>query len=585
MSNSMFNTLKQKISNNCYAANVAIISLVIIGGGLAWHTLAQASISGFTIVPTVLGTDDVVGAVDADYTISYDTDSTGTVSIIGLDFPAGYSIATVLGGSGNIESCNGTPNKICFNGVDATVTTFTSGSLAITLNLGASFDYSTLAGPDTVSFKIINTITNPTLAGVKAASGFTIDDNASGNDPVSPSGDVTIIPGPAYTLDFTTLPSMTVPPPAGDVTSGVQWDVQPIVTAHDLYGNVATGYSGDVMLSLGSGDGIFVPATSFSFCSGPANTYVTAAVNGVVDFTPASANYIATVDHEQFTLLATHLCGSGGDDIGAPGESALFTADVVADSFAWTQDPAGCTSGTACMTQGVIEARDIATVKFIDYTTIDLDFAEEVTLGTNGAGTLVGEVLQSAWVSGVLTTIGLGYTLAEPAVAEEVFFFVETPQITQQLTGGVMVAVAPVTPPTPSNPSGAGVYNPNPDEIPGQGIAITPTTPLGGTSSSFGSGASPDGGCVSYLTAYMRFGDRGDQVVRLQTFLAREGSYLEGFITGFFGTFTEKAVNIFQTKYAADILAPQNLPGPTGFAKDYTTSTINKLICSGEVKI
>lgn len=596
----MFNTLKQKISNGCYAANVAIIALVIIGGGLAWHTLAQASILGFTIAPTVLGTDDVV-AFQADYDVAYTTDSTGTVSEITVTFPDDYTFETSLAHdpSGLIQSDDAVGGNISINGVAQQVTSVTPTGQTLVILLTTPFDYNSTPGAsDTISFRILSQVVNTTVARDVAGAEYSIDDDAVGNDPLDASATVTIIPGPAFTLDFTTLPSMSRAPAAGDVQSATQWDVQPVVTAHDRYGNVATSYDGDkVALGLASGDGVFTIATAFDFCSAPAGTFIAQAVAGVIDFNNAMASYIATVDHEQFTLSAAHTCGSNGGSIGSDGVSTAITADVVTSEFVWTVEPANCTSGLACSTQGSITAQDTAVDGLTTYTATDLDFAEEVTLGTDGAGTFLGDTLQGAWVNGILATVGLGYTLVDPAVPEEVFFFVEAPRIAQYFTTGTTVAVAPVTPPpppptptpAPSNPSGAGVYNPNPDEIPEQGIAVAPTIPttIGGItpSPSSGSGVSSDGGCVPYLTTYMRFGDRSDQVARLQTFLFRQGSYVEGFITGYFGKLTERAVNALQIRYGADILIPQNLLGPTGYAKDYTISAINKLLCSGAVTL
>lgn len=607
----MFNTLKKKISNGCYATNVAITLIVVIAGVLMWHKMTQASIDSFTFVPAVSGTDNVVGT-EGKYTIAYTAIDNTYLNQIYLKLPSIFTVAgpPIHNPAAMIRSGNDTPGNISINGLDFEVGGVDYTGDTITVTLVTPYDPTSYSIQSDVEFTILLGITNTTTPGTVSPSGFTpvggvedpwtglntltIDDDMSDSSPRTLDNSFDIIPGPAFTLDFTTLPSMSPAPAAGDVQSATQWDVQPVVTAHDRYGNVATSYDGDkVALGLASGDGVFTIATAFDFCSAPAGTFIAQAVAGVIDFNNAMASYIATVDHEQFTLSAAHTCGSNGGSIGSDGVSTAITADVVASEFVWTVEPANCTSGLACSTQGSITAQDTAVDGLTTYTATDLDFAEEVTLGTDGAGTFLGDTLQSAWVNGILATVGLGYTLVDPAVPEEVFFFVEAPRIAQYFTTGTTVAVAPVTPPPPppppSNPSGAGVYNPNPDEIPEQGIAVAPTIPttIGGITPapSSGSGVSSDGGCVPYLTTYMRFGDRGDQVARLQTFLFRQGSYVEGFITGYFGKLTERAVNAFQIRYGADILVPQNLLGPTGYAKDYTISAINKLLCSGAVTL
>ncbi len=91
--------------------------------------------------------------------------------------------------------------------------------------------------------------------------------------------------------------------------------------------------------------------------------------------------------------------------------------------------------------------------------------------------------------------------------------------------------------------------------------------------------------CAPYLTRYLRYGDLGTEVIKLQNFLAREGSYPEKLVTGYFGQLTERAVKIFQTKYASDILAPQGLASPTGIERDFTQAKINALVCGGAVSM
>lgn len=69
----------------------------------------------------------------------------------------------------------------------------------------------------------------------------------------------------------------------------------------------------------------------------------------------------------------------------------------------------------------------------------------------------------------------------------------------------------------------------------------------------------------SPINAQVEYGSRGDNVVRLQTFLAANTSvYPEGLITGFYGALTEKAVRAFQELYN---IAAVGRVGPITLAK------------------
>ena len=61
------------------------------------------------------------------------------------------------------------------------------------------------------------------------------------------SGSFTVGPSSATQLAFTTQPA--------GVTAGAAFTTQPVVTAKDGYGNVATGYAKTVSLSIKSGTG------------------------------------------------------------------------------------------------------------------------------------------------------------------------------------------------------------------------------------------------------------------------------------------------------------------------------------------
>lgn len=72
-------------------------------------------------------------------------------------------------------------------------------------------------------------------------------------------------------------------------------------------------------------------------------------------------------------------------------------------------------------------------------------------------------------------------------------------------------------------------------------------------------------------------GDRGSEVLKLQTFLAADVNvYPEGLVTGYFGSLTEAAVARFQTKYG---IAAVGRVGPITLAK------INSLIVGGSLPV
>ena len=70
-------------------------------------------------------------------------------------------------------------------------------------------------------------------------------------------------------------------------------------------------------------------------------------------------------------------------------------------------------------------------------------------------------------------------------------------------------------------------------------------------------------------------------VLKLQMFL-KLMEMINVDITGLYDAQTVAAVNMFQTKYAADILTPWNLTAPTGYVYLSTARKINELVCNEE---
>ncbi len=86
--------------------------------------------------------------------------------------------------------------------------------------------------------------------------------------------------------------------------------------------------------------------------------------------------------------------------------------------------------------------------------------------------------------------------------------------------------------------------------------------------------------CDMYLTAFIKPGANNDaeQVKRLQSLLNEsEGAALE--VDGIYGAQTIAAVHVFQTKYAADILAPWGVTKSTGFVYLTTRKKANEIYC------
>jgi hypothetical protein len=106
---------------------------------------------------------------------------------------------------------------------------------------------------------------------------------------------------------------------------------------------------------------------------------------------------------------------------------------------------------------------------------------------------------------------------------------------------------------------------------------------LGAATSTIPEGATCD---TPILSSYLRRGwnNNSAQVRILQQFLNTEMGLLIP-LTGFFGPITEKAVNAFQLKYAAQILDPWHVHGlaedtPTGYVYKTTQRWINLIACS-----
>ena len=148
-------------------------------------------------------------------------------------------------------------------------------------------------------------------------------------------------------MTFTTMPA--------DVDSGLTFTA--VVAATDSGGSIDTSFTEDVTISVAAGAGSVGGMTTVT------------AVAGVATFN--NINYVATSDHETFSLQANDEDGVGTDL--AVGISADSDADVVADKLIFTSQPllpltvSGVSSELSSTTSPVVAAVGPGDVIDLDY--------------------------------------------------------------------------------------------------------------------------------------------------------------------------------------------------------------------------
>jgi hypothetical protein len=334
-------------------------------------TPAFAIISGASVGGTTAA-DLIVAVADADYDIAFDTGVTAGATNIFLTFPAGYSITngTIATSTGICSDECGTPGEITAGGTGVAVASISgnAGARIITISLESATDFS-----GGVSFRLTEGVTNPTTSGTTGSFGITTD--AAGESGQNDVAGVTLTAESATDLVLSQAPSGAV--------SGIALTTQPVIEAHDQYGNVDTSFSE------------VITATEAS--AGALENSTTTAVSGVATFNALA--YSATLDGETFTLTFDDEAGVG-DDLAAT-SSVQLTADVVATKLVFTQAPAGAESGIPLTTQPVVSAQDSDNLT-------DTDFAEVITLTEASAGTLTNATTSA--VNGVATFTNVTYT-------------------------------------------------------------------------------------------------------------------------------------------------------------------------------
>ncbi len=219
------------------------------------------------------------------------------------------------------------------------------------------------------------------------AGSVTIGASISGTS-VGTSANLTVNPGTASTLAFTTQPS-------SPNAAGSAFGTQPVVTVRDAQGNTVTSSSASITIAIGTNPG----AGALS------GTATVSAVNGVATFSGLSINKSGT----GYTLSATSAGLSSAT-------SSTFTIQAgAATTLAFTTQPSSPnTAGSAFGTQPVVTVQD-SNGNTVTTSTASITIA----IGTNpGSGALSGTATVSA-VNGIATFSGLsinksgiGYTLS-----------------------------------------------------------------------------------------------------------------------------------------------------------------------------
>ena len=263
---------------------------------------------------------------------------------------------------------------------DAQGNTVTSSSASITVALGANPAGGTLSGTRTISpFNGVATFDD--LSVNKVGTGYTLKASAGTINTTSTGFDVAA--GPAAKLSFRTAPASGT---AGAVLGSVQVELQ------DAYGNLLTGSTAQVSLSLGGAAGGTLGGTT-----------TVAAVGGVATFNTLLINQAAT----GYTLTAS---AAGVPNLTS---GAFDIAPAAAAQLAFTVQPSNSVAG-ASITPAVKVALQDAFGNFVTSETQSIT----LSLGANASGATLSGTTTATTVNGVATFSGLsiaragsGYTL------------------------------------------------------------------------------------------------------------------------------------------------------------------------------
>jgi hypothetical protein len=269
---------------------------------------------------------------------------------------------------------------------DALGNTVTSFSGSVTVAIANNAGGGTLSG--TLTGAAVNGVASfSTLSIDKVASGYTLSASATGL--TATSGPFAITPAAAKQLTFTTQPS--------DVSAGSPITPAVQVTARDTFGNIATGFTGNVTVAIANnaGGGTLSGATTQS------------AVAGVASFGTLSIDKTAT----GYTLAAL------GTGLVTATSTAFAVKPAAATRLVFTIQPTNTVAGTAITPAVQVTAQDS-----LGNTVTAFTGTVTIAIGNNpGGGTLSGTLSRAA-VGGVagfpgvnIDKAGTGYTLAASA--------------------------------------------------------------------------------------------------------------------------------------------------------------------------
>ncbi len=327
--------------------------------------------------------------------LTFTTQPTNTAVLARIDSAVGGVVVTVQDSVGNTTPSFAGQVRIIL-GTTAGGTLTGGGFISTTLGV-ATFPNLTLNVLGTYS--LVTTSTGPSLSSDESVL-------------------FDIIPGPAKTLEFSVQPTQTV---AGQVITP-----SPQVRARDIQGNIATGFTGNVTVAIGTNGG--TPPGTLS------GTTTQAAVNGVAAFpglniNNAGPNYTLTAATPALPSGPVTGATSNPFNIVAGGVNA-GTSTVGAAPSPITACAIGCTTGGGTATLVTVTARDFLSNPISGAsTTITVS-------GTGNTITPAGAVLTDGFGRATWT---VNSTLAETKTITAVSGGVS---ITQQASVGVNAAAA-----------------------------------------------------------------------------------------------------------------------------------------------
>ena len=362
-----------------YTGTVTVGLAANPGSGTLTGTLAVAAVGGVASF-----TDLKVNKPAAGYTLSASATSLTTATSTAFTISLGPLAQLIFSAqpTGTVAGVAVTP-AVTVTGQDAagnTVTTFTGN---VTVGIGTNPSSGTLSGSLTKA-AVAGVATFNDLSIDKAGTGYTLTATSGGASQAT-SNAFAITPAAAAKLSFTIQPANTAAGTA--ITPAVE------VKALDLFDNVATAFTGNVTVAIGTN-------ANAGTLSG--TTTIAAAV-GVATFATLSIDSAGT----GYTLTATAAALTNATS------STFNIVPGTATHLVFTQQPTNAVAGVAITPAVKVTALDaqgnVATTYTANVT---------VAIGTNpGSGTLSGTATVAA-AAGVATFSGLsinksgtGYTL------------------------------------------------------------------------------------------------------------------------------------------------------------------------------